>query len=150
MKVNILLSILCFVLAAGMSGCDDEEKLASIEGSWQGTKAEGEVLVFGVPSGFEEEDNTFNPILEFKQSGNVTLTQDAVPTEGTWSQAGDQLTTTLTFDTDFIELPGTFTIETLTASKLVLYYEKDGTYVDPDTGIEIDGTLKAMLYFDKK
>ncbi len=150
MKVNILLSFLCFLLTVAISGCDDEEKMASIEGTWQGTKAEGEVLVFGVPSGFEEEDDTFNPILEFKQGGNVTLTQDGIPSQGTWSQAGDQLTTTLTFDTDFFELPGTYTIETLTATKLVLYLEKDGTYTDPDTGIEIDGTLKATLYFDKK
>jgi hypothetical protein len=150
MKVNIRLFFLCFVLAIAMSGCDDDEKMASIEGTWQGTKAEGEVLVFGVPSGFEEEDNTFNPLLEFKQGGNVTLTQDGIPSQGTWSLAGDQLTTTLTFDTDFIELPGTYTVETLTATKLVLYFEKDGTYQDPDTGIEIDGTLKAMLYFDKK
>jgi len=150
MKVNILPFFLCFALATGIWGCDDEEKMASIEGTWQGTKAEGEVLVFGVPSGFEEEDNTFNPILEFKQGGDVTLTQDGIPSQGTWSQAGDQLTTTLTFDTDFIELPGTYTVETLTATKLVLYLEKDGTYQDPDTGIEIDGTLKAMLYFDKK
>jgi hypothetical protein len=150
MKVNIPLRFLCFLLAIGISACDDDEKLASIEGSWQGTKAEGEVLVFGVPSGFEEEDNTFNPILEFKQGGIVTLTQDGVPSQGTWSQAGDQLTTTLNLDTDFVDLPGTFTIETLTATKLVLYFEKDGTYRDPDTGIDIDGTLKATLYFDKK
>jgi hypothetical protein len=150
MKVNILLFFLCFVLAVAMSGCDDEEKMASIEGSWQGTKAEGEVLVFGVPSGFEEEDDTFNPVLEFKQGSNVTLTQDGIPSQGTWSLAGDQLTTTLTFNTDFIELPGTYTVETLTATKLVLYFEKDGTYQDPDTGIEIEGTLKATLHFDKK
>ena len=135
-----------------MSASDDEEKMASIEGTWQGTKAEGEVLVFGVPSGFEEEDVTFNPTLEFKQGGNVTLYSRRNPQpQGTWSLAGDQLTTTLTFDTDFFELPGTYTVETLTETKkLVLYFEKDGTYQDPDTGIEIDGTLKATLYFDKK
>jgi hypothetical protein len=31
-----------------------------------------------------------------------------------------------------------------------LYFEKDGTYEDPDTGIDIEGTLKATLYFDRK
>ena len=150
MKVNILLQFLCVCLAIGISACDDDEKLASIEGSWQGTKAEGEVLVFGVPSGFEEEDDTFNPILEFKQGGIVTLTQDGIPTQGTWVQTGDQLTTNLNLDTDFVALPGTFTIETLTSTRLVLYFEEDGTYQDPDTGINIDGTLKATLYFNKK
>src|SRR3989337_759630 len=114
MKVRILISILFSALLVTPFACDDDEKMASIEGAWQGTKAEGEVLVFGVPSGFEEEDDTFNPVLEFKQGGVVTLTQDSIPSQGTWSLAGDQLTTTLTFNTDFIELPGTYTVATLT------------------------------------
>lgn len=150
MKVNILFSVLCSALLLGLAGCDDEEKLASIEGSWQGTRAEGEVLVFGVPTGFEEEDVTFDPILEFKQGGTVTVTKDGTPSQGTWSQSGDKLTTSIDFNTSFVDLSGTYTIQTLTETKLILYYEKDGTYEDPDTGIEIDGTLKATLYFDKK
>ena len=148
MKEKFLSAVLLLAVAVG---CDDEEKLASIEGSWQGTKAEGTVLIFGVPSGFEQEDDAFNPVLEFKQGGVVTLTtQGGTPSQGTWSQSGEKLTTSLTFDTDFIDLSGTYTIQTLTEKKLVLYYEKDGVYEDPDTGIEIDGTLKATLYFDKK
>jgi len=147
MKVKFLSAVLLIALTAG---CDDEEKFSSIEGKWQGTKAEGKVLVFGVPSGFEEEDDTFDPTLEFKQGGVVTLTQDGTPSQGTWSQDGEKLTMSITFDTDFVDLSGAYTIETLTDTKLVLYYEKDGTYKDPDTQIEIDGTLKATLYFDKK
>ena len=146
MKVKFLFPIVLFALLA----CDDEEKMASLEGSWQGTKAEGEVLVFGVPSGFEEEDETFNPVLEFKPGGVATLTYDGVPSQGTWSQDGEKLTTSLNFNTEFVDLTGAFTIQTLTETKLVLYFEKDGTYEDPDTGIEIEGTLKATLYFDKK
>jgi hypothetical protein len=147
MKVKFLFTI---VLLASLMGCDDDEKLASIEGSWQGTKAEGEVLVFGVPSGFEEEDENFDPVLEFKSGGVVTLTQDGIPTTGTWSQDGEKLTTSLNFNTEFVDLTGAYTIQTLTETTLVLYYEKDGTYEDPDTGIDIEGTLKATLYFDKK
>ncbi len=150
MKVNILFSVLCSAFLLGISGCDEEEKLASIEGSWQGTRAEGEVLVFGVPTGFEEEDVTFDPTLEFKQGGTVTVTTNGTPSSGTWSQSGDKLTTSIDFNTSFVDLSGDYTIETLTETKLILYYEKDGTYEDPDTGIEIDGTLKATLYFDKK
>jgi hypothetical protein len=149
MKVRILFSIIFSALLAAPFACDDEEKMASIEGTWQGTKAEGEVLVYGVPSGFEEEDDAFQPTLEFKQGGIVTLTQGGVPTTGTWSQDGEKLTTSLNFDTNFIDLSGTFTIQTLTDKNLVLYYEKDGTYQDPDTAIEIEGTLKATLSFNK-
>ena len=150
MKVRILCSLVFSALLVASFACDDEEKIASVEGSWQGAKAEGEVLVFGVPSGFEEEDETFSPILEFKKGGVVTLTQGGVPTDGTWSQDGEKLTTSLHFDTNFIDLSGSYTIQTLTDSKLVLYYEKDGTYQDPDTGIQIEGTLKATLTFNKK
>ena len=80
MNVKFLFPVILFGLLAG---CDDEEKIASVEGTWQGTKAEGEVLVYGVPTGFEEEDDTFNPILEFKPGGVVTLTQDGVPAKVT-------------------------------------------------------------------
>ena len=148
MKERFLSAVLLLTL---VMGCDDDEKLASIEGTWQGTKAEGTVLIFGVPSGYEQTDDNFNPILEFKQGGVVTLTmQGGTPSQGTWSQDGEKLTTSLTFDTDFIDLSGAYTIQTLTEKKLVLYYEKDGTYEDPDTGIDIEGMLKATLYFDKK
>ena len=146
MKVKFLFYVVFFALLA----CDDEEKMASLEGSWQGTKAEGEVLVFGVPSGFEEEDDTFNPLVEFKPGGAATMTYDGVTTQGTWSQDGEKLTTSLNFNTEFADLVGAYTIETLTETTLVLYFEKDGTYEDPDTGIDIEGTLKATLYFDRK
>lgn len=150
MKVRILFSLIFSALLIAPFACDDEEKMASVEGSWRGTKAEGEVLVFGVPSGFEEEDETFNPVLEFKEGGTVTLTQDGVPSSGTWSQDGETLTTSLNFNTNFVDLSGAYTIQTLTDTKLVLYYEKDGTYEDPDTGIEIEGMLKATLTFNKQ
>ena len=150
MKVKISLLFVFTALLLTPFGCDDEEKLASLEGAWQGTKAEGEVLVFSVPSGFEEEDETFDPILEFKKGGVVTLSQDGVPSQGTWAQDGETLNTSLNFDTNFVDLSGSYTIQTLTETNLVLYYEREGTYEDPDTGIEIEGTLKATLYFDKK
>ena len=73
-----------------------------------------------------------------------------MPTQGHWSQDGEKLTASLDFNTEFVDLNGEYTIQTLTDTKLVLYFEKDGTYEDPDTGIQIEGTLKATLYFDKK
>jgi hypothetical protein len=150
MKVRIFFCAIFSALIVTPLACDDEEKMPSIQGSWVGTKAEGEVLVFGVPSGFEEEDGNFDPILEFKQGGVVSLTQDGIPSSGTWSQNGEQLVTSLNFNTDFVDLSGTYTIQTLTDTKLVLYHEREGTYEDPDTGIDIEGTLKATLSFDRQ
>lgn len=147
MNAKFLLPV---VLVGFLAGCDDEEKIASVEGTWQGTKAEGEVLAYGVPTGFEEEDDSFDPILEFKPGGVVTVTQKGVPAQGNWSQNGEKLTASLDFNTEFVDLSGDYTIQTLTETNLALYFEKDGTYKDPDTGIEIEGTLKAALYFDKK
>ena len=150
MKVRILFCALSSLFLFAPFACDDEEKIASIEGKWKGDKAEGEVLVFGVPSGFEEADEAFDPIIEFKQGGVATLTLDTVSYGGTWSQYGENLTTSLDFTTDFVDLSGTFTIQTVSETKLVLYFEKDGTYTDPDTGINIEGTLKATLSFLKE
>jgi hypothetical protein len=150
MKVKILFFFLMTVwMIVGPLGCDEHESVATLEGTWQGTKAQGEVLVFGVPTGFEEEDNTFHPMLEFKEGGVVVLTQDGIPTQGNWAQNGETLVTSLNFETDFVDISGTYTIQTLTDTRLVLYYEKEGTFEDPDTGIEITGTLKATLSFDK-
>jgi len=150
MKVRILFCALSSLFLLTPFACDDEDKIASVEGTWKGTKAEGEVLVFGVPSGFEEVDDAFNAILEFKQGGAAKLTQDGIPYTGTWSQYGEKLATTLGFTTDFVNLSGTYTIQTVTETNLVLYFQKDGTYKDPDTGIDIEGTLKAALFFEKQ
>lgn len=150
MKVKILFCILLSVIFIMPFGCDDDEKMASLEGSWQGTRAQGEVLVFGVPSGFDEEDNTFDPVLEFKEKGVVTVTHDGTSSDGTWSQDGEVLTMSPDLNTSFVDISGTYTIQTLTATSLVLRYEREGVYNDPDTGIEIEGSLRASLYFTKK
>ena len=150
MKVRILFCALSSLFLMTPFACDDEEKMASVDGKWKGAKAEGEVLVFGVPSGFEEADDAFDTIIEFKQGGIANLTQDGVSYAGTWSQYGENLATNMNFTTDFVDLSGTFTIQTVSETKLVLYFEKDGTYKDPDTGINIEGTLKATLSFEKQ
>jgi hypothetical protein len=150
MKVRILFCALSSIFLLTPLACDDEDKMASVEGIWKGTRAEGEVLVFGVPSGFEEVDGAFDATLEFKQGGLATLTENGAPYTGTWSQYGENLETNLGFTTDFADMSGAYTIQTVTETKLVLYFEKDGTYKDPDTGIDIEGTLKATLSFEKQ
>jgi hypothetical protein len=150
MKVRVLFSVILSALLIAPFACDDEVKTASIEGEWKGTRAEGEVLVYGVPSGFEEVDDTFSPNLVFQPNGRVTLTNNGMSASGKWSQDGGTLTTPLNFKTNFVDVSGSYAIHTLTESRLALYYEKDGIYVDPDTGIQIEGTLKATLFFEKQ
>ena len=150
MKLRNILSLFCLVSCALLIGCDDEKEFASILGQWQGTKAEAEIEAFGIPLPINETDDTFDAVVEFKDDGTIILTEDAQTSTGTWEQNGDKLLLSITFSTDFIDLSGTYTIKDLTATKLTLYIEKDGTYTDPDTGIDVDGTVKATLYFDKK
>ena len=150
MKVKILFFFLVSLLIiVGPLACDDHESVATLEGIWHGSMAQGDVLLFGVPTGFEEEDKNFHPTLEFREKGVVILTQGGIKRHGNWAQNGEILVTSLNFETDFVDLSGTYTIQTLTVSQLVLYYEKEGTFEDPDTGIEITGTLKATLSFNR-
>ncbi len=135
--------------AAAFTGCDDDddEKFDSIVGSWQGTKTEFELHLEGVPTPITETDEDFAGEVEFKQDGTAVFEEDGDVVSGTWNQNGDKLTLTIANDDD---LSGTYTIQELTSSKLRLYIEKEGTFEDPDTGINLDGTVKGTLYFNKK
>lgn len=149
MKVRMILSLLYVAFGVWLSACDDEKSPATLIGKWQGTKAEAEILAFGIPIPINKTDDTFAALVEFKDDGSVTLTEDGQTSSGIWEQNGDKLMLNLTFSTDFIDLSGTYTIKELTDAKLILFIEKDGTYTDPDSGIDIDGTVKATLYFDR-
>ncbi len=149
MTIRGFLSLVCLALVVCLSACDDDEEFAPITGEWQGTKAEAEILVFGVPIPIKETDEDFAAMIEFQENGTILLTEGTQTSTGTWEQNGDKLNLSITFSTSFIDLSGTYTIEELTASKLRLFIEKDGTYTDPDSGTDIDGTIKATLYFDR-
>ncbi|MBL0740886.1 lipocalin family protein [Chryseolinea lacunae] len=146
-------SLLSFVLliTCTMFSCKDEDKtFPSVVGKWQGTSASANITLQGVPVPFDQTDDDFDAIVEFKADGTATITDDGVPSTGTWSQNNDKLTVSLTFSTDFIDLSGTYTIKELTDSKLVIYIEKQDNYTDPDTQIEVSGTIKATINFEKK
>jgi len=127
---------------------DDKSPAPSITGKWQGTLLTADVAISGVPTD-TRNDSTFNAIVEFKTDGTVTITDDGQTSTGTWSQNGDKIDMSATFGTDRIDLSGTYTIKTLTDTKLVLYIDKDGSYTDPDTHITVQGNVKATLYFDR-
>lgn len=148
MKKRINAWLLLGLLATGFSACDDddEEVSRSVEGRWQGTRMEFTLEAFGVPVR-SEDDDTFNAKLDFKENGSVTIEDEGQSATGTWIQNGNKLTLSVNYTIENISLSGDYTIEELSETKLTLYAERDETYEDPDTGLEIDGTLKATLYF---
>jgi hypothetical protein len=129
---------------------DDKSSYPSVTGKWQGTLLTAEIVVFGVTLPDKRTDDTFDALVEFKSDGTMTITDDNQTSSGTWSQSDDKLTLSIAFGTDVIDLSGTYTIEEITDKKLTLYIEKDGSYTDPDTNVEVEGTVKATLNFDKK
>jgi hypothetical protein len=145
--VTSLLFSCCLIL---VSCKDDDKTYPSVTGKWQGTLLTAEITVFGVPLPDKRTDDTFDAIVEFKADGTATVTDDNQTSTGTWSQNNDKLTLSVTFGTDFIDLSGTYTIQDITDTKLILYIEKDGSYTDPDTNVEVQGTVKATLNFDRK
>ncbi|SHH50893.1 hypothetical protein SAMN04488109_4118 [Chryseolinea serpens] len=129
---------------------DDDKSYPSVTGKWQGTLLTAEITVYGVTLPNKQTDDTFDAVVEFKSDGTAILTDDNQTSTGTWSQNNDKLTLSVTFGTEFIDLSGTYTIQEITDKKLTLYIEKDGSYTDPDTKVEVQGTVKATLNFDKK
>lgn len=149
MNIRIIISFLCVFCAVWMTGCDDDDTFAELAGNWQGTMAEAEVLAFGIPLPVSETDDSFDAQVEFKSDGTITLSDDGQSSTGTWEQNGDKLILSITFSTDFIDLSGTYAIKELSETKLRIFIEKDTPYTDPDSGIEVDATVKATLYFDR-
>ena len=150
MKIRLMLSFCCLVSLGIVISCSNDKEFGSVAGKWQGTKAEAQIVAFGIPLPISEADDDFNAEVEFKTDGTVSLADDGQTSSGTWEQDGNKLILSITFSTDFIDLSGTYTIKELTASTLQIYIEKDESYTDPDTGTTVDGTIKATLSFTKK
>ncbi len=149
MKSKLNAWLLLGLLITGFSACDDDddETLSrTVEGRWQGTRLELTLEAFGVPVR-NEDDDTFDAKLEFKANGSVTIEDEGQSATGTWVQNGNTLTLSVNYTIENISLSGDYTIEELTDTSLKLYAERDETYEDPDTGLEIDGKLKATLHF---
>ncbi|MEX1239235.1 MAG: lipocalin family protein [Cyclobacteriaceae bacterium] len=139
-----------FALLAAFSCNDDDEQLAPIEGKWRGTMAEIQVKPFGLPIPVSKKDESFHTEIEFRSDGKLIVYEDSQTTEGTWKLNGNKLVTDIDFNTEFIGLSGTYTVERLTGTTLIFYLEKDNqTISDPDTGQSISGDLKATLHFQK-
>jgi hypothetical protein len=139
-----------FLLILLVFSCDDEDKtFTSIVGKWIGTTARIQLKPFGLPIPISKKDDSFAAEIEFRTDGTVTLVNDSETHEGTYQVVDDKIITDLRFATEVIDLSGTYTIETLTASTLVFYIKKNDTITDPDTGKSITGDIKATLEFER-
>jgi hypothetical protein len=116
-------------------------------GRWQGIQSNVQVISSGITI-YNETDNNFEGIVEFKNDGTVTLTRDGQISNGTYEVNDKELVTTLVFDASVPNLGGTFTIETLTPARLELYIEKDGTTNIPNVG-SVSGTVKGTVMFER-
>lgn len=128
---------------------DDDNHFTSVQGKWIGDKTELTVKINGVPTPFNETDNSFAGEVEFTPGGTAVYEEDGEVLTGTWVQNNDKLTLTIPDDTEELDMSGTYTIKEISGSKLKLYIEKEATIEDPDTGLDVEALIKATLYFEK-
>jgi hypothetical protein len=149
---NRMFILTAFVFTASFfTGCDDDDDngIGSVAGNWAGDKTELVIKVEGVPTPFNETDDSFDGEVEFQQDGTAVYNEDGEETIGTWSQTNNKLYLTIPDDSEEFDMSGTYTIQELTGSKLRIYIEKEGSFEDPDTGLVFDATIQATLYFNR-
>jgi hypothetical protein len=149
MKLKITAGVLV-ALVVLFSCQDDHAPLAPIIGQWKGTRAELRLKPFGLPIPISKDDDDFASTLEFKSDGTLVLTDGSTSRQGTYSMAGNKITTDLDFSMEDVSLSGTYEIEDLTDTALAFYIEKkDTTLTDPNSGKSISGDVKVTLHFQR-
>lgn len=138
-----------FLLLLVLACNEDSEITSGIGGKWQGTLAEIQVKPFGLPLPISQDDPSFATRIDFNDNGVMVVWDGSDPKEGTYSVAGNELTTDIDYTIEDISLSGTYTIETLTATQLVIHLERDETIADPDGGPSISGEIKVTLHFNR-
>lgn len=132
--------------------CKDEENDISgpLVGKWSGNKSDFKINPDGILPAFTLSEDNFPVQLEFKNDGTVILTDDKTSATGTYQLNGETLTININYTFEHIGLDGTYTIEELTKSNLVVSIEKEGSFEHPDTGQKLNGTVVATLFFDRQ
>lgn len=131
--------------------CSEESEKAALTGRWQGTEATAEFQPEGSPvSVYNETVPDFNPVIEFREDGTVSVEEEGTSTSGTWAYTdGDQkVVANVDFQNEYFGASETFTIDRLTANTLILIFEKDGDFDIPDFG-NVSGKLSVTLNFDR-
>lgn len=143
-----ILIIMTFFLL--LSCREEDKKFASIVGKWKGTLAEIQVKPFGLPTPIGREDENFAAEIEFRSDDTVILLQNGQPIEGSYQVVDEKLITDIEFNTGWLDITGTYTIQELSDKKLVFFLErKNETITDPDSGTSVSGDIKATLHFER-
>ena len=136
-----------FLLLLVFACNEDSEITSGINGKWQGKLAEIQVKPFGLPLPISRDDPSFATRIDFNDNGGMVVWDGSDPIEGTYKVEGKELTTDIDYSIENISLSGTYIIETLTATQLVVHLERDETIADPDGGPSISGEIKVTLHF---
>ena len=143
-------SLVAFLFAASFfTSCDDDDNaFPSVQGKWVGDKTELYAEIEGFPEPIEETDNSFSGEVDFKQNGVAIYEEDGEALTGSWLQNNDKLSLTIP-NTDAVDMSGNYTIKEITKNRLKIYIEKEATIEDPETGLEVEASIKATLYFER-
>ena len=143
-------SLVALLFAASfLTSCDDDDNgFPSVQGKWVGDKTELYAEIKGFPKPIEQTDNSFSGEVDFKQNGTAIYEEDGEELTGSWLQNNDKLSLTIP-NTDAVDMSGNYTIKEITKNRLKIYIEKEATIEDPETGLEVEASIKATLYFER-
>lgn len=148
MKTKHFVYLLLSVIMMGTFACDDDENTTSVQGRWQATRAKADVVVLG-GVGYPIDETDFDAVVEFKENNVLTITDDGQTVTGSWSQSGETLTITVEFTVENINLSGKYTIKEINSTSLEIYTEREEMYTIPNSSSQVQGTVKATLFFNK-
>lgn len=126
---------------------DDTVITAPIEGRWQGTLAEVQVKPFGLPLPINDDDPSFATIIEFRSDGTLVFFEGDVSRHGTFTIIGDQLSIETDYTVEDMSLSGTYVVQTLTDTSLVIYLKRNNEIVDAEGMPAVKGDIKITLHF---
>ncbi|HEY0656816.1 MAG TPA: lipocalin family protein [Chryseosolibacter sp.] len=134
-----------------LSACKEEAEIsAPIVGKWNGQEADFKINPSGIIPAFTLNEDELPVQLEFKNDGKLVLTdKNGVSKNGSYNQSGQQLTITIDYTFELIDMSGTYTIKELTNTTLQAETEREGSYTHPDTGQQFDGKVTATLVFTR-
>ena len=130
-------------------GCKVDESVvtASIVGKWTGTLAEIQVKPFGLPLPINKKDDSFSTGIEFTGADRFLVYEDTPPIQGTYNLTGDQLILETDYTVEGIALAGTYTVQTLTETSLIIFLKRKDQNIDVEGAPAINGTVTITLQF---
>jgi hypothetical protein len=148
-----LLSILVIGSVVGFSSCNDDDENKTVTGKWQGIEMASQAFITGIPIPIvDETDEDFNTQLQFNEDASILVDDDDddFHEEGTWEYVDGKKKIKVTGafpDNEIFDPSETFEVKELTATRLLLYMEKN---VDFEyEGDPVNATVKLTIKFDR-